>query len=418
QIFAMCYICIFNYFNKNTMKYLITIGIILFSYQFSLADNSEADFFSTTIKDGDGITNVLNRFMLANSKCNVEKFLEINNINANAVLFKHKEYKLPVKIYKYDGKSIRSTIGIADINKALRIQKYNEDLLEKGLRKTNFKDSRILWVPYNEIACENEFSEVSNENVVTSSLSRVNKLMTESLFGEGYKDFELIDNKLENHVYYICSGHGGPDPGAVCDDCPKTMCEDEYAYDVGLRLARNLMQHGAKVYLIIQDLNDGIRDELYLKCDRDERLYDGSEIPISQIPRLEQRASAINQLYLKNKKKGVKVQKAIMIHVDSRSKDKNQDVFFYYYNQNQGGKELVESVFNTFEEKYKYYRKDKEYKGFIEDRNLFMLRKVVPSSIYVELANIRNEFDHKRLIHSYNRQALANWLFEGMTGVK
>jgi N-acetylmuramoyl-L-alanine amidase len=401
------------------MKFILTVTFFIFSLSVGVSNNADPDYFATAIKDGDGISNVLSRYMLGGSKCNYEKFLEINKINSSSTLFKHKEYKLPIKIYNYDGKSIRTTVGIDDFEKALRIQKYNEELLDKGLRKSNFKDSKILWVPYNEIACTEEKVTLDKTNENGSLYNKKgNKVLSESLFGENYKDFELIDNKLEGQVFYVCSGHGGPDPGAVCDDCPKMMCEDEYAYDVGLRLAKNLMQHGAKVYMIIQDQNDGIRDDLYLKCDRDEVLHNGKSIPLGQIPRLEQRANAINSLYNKHRNQGIKVQKAIMIHVDSRSKDKNQDVFFYYYNQNEGGKELVENVFNTFDEKYKYYRKDKQYKGFIEDRNLYMLRKVKPSSIYVELANIRNEFDHKRLVQSYNRQALANWLFEGMTDIK
>ena len=51
----------------------------------------------------------------------------------------------------------------------------------------------------------------------------------------------IKDNSLANKVYYIVAGHGGPDPGARCTDCKSTMCEDEYAYDVSLRLARELI---------------------------------------------------------------------------------------------------------------------------------------------------------------------------------
>ncbi len=388
----------------------------------AFCNNTEPYYFSTKVNEGDGISNILHRYMLAGSKCNYEKFLEINDLSSKSVLKMHKEYKLPVKIFRYDGNSIRTTIKTNDMEKAIRVKKYNEDLLAKGLRSTSFSSSRILWVPHHEIECDYENTEFNVANVTEISTSndskKSNKSLTESLFGSNYSKLEILDNKLANQVFYVGSGHGGPDPGAVCEECAKTMCEDEYAYDVALRLARNLMQHGATVHVMIQDPNDGIRDELYLKCDRDEILHDGSTIPLGQIPRLQQRVDAMNKLYKKHKKQGAISQKAIMIHVDSRSKDKNQDVFFYYYNQNNGGEELVQSVFNTFEEKYKFYRKDKDYKGFMEDRNLFELRKVKPASIYVELANIRNEFDHKRLIHSYNRQALANWLFEGMTGVK
>jgi len=51
--------------------------------------------------------------------------------------------------------------------------------------------------------------------------------------------------RLEGTVYYLISGHGGPDPGAVETMKGKTIAEDEYAYDVTLRLAKELLSHGA-----------------------------------------------------------------------------------------------------------------------------------------------------------------------------
>ncbi|MBK8153354.1 MAG: hypothetical protein IPK61_10060 [Saprospiraceae bacterium] len=67
-----------------------------------------------------------------------------------------------------------------------------------------------------------------------------------------------------------------------------TLCEDEYAYDVSLRLAKKLMEEGATVHIIVQDKNDGIRDEKYLDCDEDEICATGCQIPISQKKRLRQ----------------------------------------------------------------------------------------------------------------------------------
>ena len=46
---------------------------------------------------------------------------------------------------------------------------------------------------------------------------------------QGYDIVHVEDLSLSGQVYYIISGHGGPDPGAVCSDCPSKMCEDEYA---------------------------------------------------------------------------------------------------------------------------------------------------------------------------------------------
>jgi N-acetylmuramoyl-L-alanine amidase len=191
------------------------------------------------------------------------------------------------------------------------------------------------------------------------------------------------------------------------------LCEDEYAYDVSLRLARNLTQHGAIVHMIVQDDNDGIRDEAYLECDLDEEMCTGNAIPRGQLSRLKVRTDAVNVLFNKYKKKGIKQQRLIEIHIDSRSEEKRQDVFFYHYNGGES-KKIANNLYSTFESKYEQHQKDRGYHGYVSERGLFTLRKALPASVYIELANIRNVEDHKRLIINTNRQALANWLFEGL----
>ena len=90
------------------------------------------------------------------------------------------------------------------------------------------------------------------------------------IFGKEYEVVERKDNQLSGAVFYLVSGHGGPDWGANVKIGNRTICEDEYAYDITLRLARRLIEHGALVYMITRDNNDGIRNEEYLKPDRDE----------------------------------------------------------------------------------------------------------------------------------------------------
>ena len=68
----------------------------------------------------------------------------------------------------------------------------------------------------------------------------------------------------------------------------------------------------------------------------------------------------------------------------------------------------------VFESKYNQHQKDRGYQGFVEDRGIYMVRTVAPTMLFVELANIRNAADQKRLLINHNRQALANWLFEGL----
>ena len=123
------------------------------------------------------------------------------------------------------------------------------------------------------------------------------KTMHYHIFGKEHADVEIIGNDLKGAVYYLMAGHGGPDPGAVGTYNGHQLCEDEYAYDVTLRLGRKLISHGASVYMITRDKNDGIRDENYLKADKDEVCYPNLRIPLNQTRRLRQRTDAVNQLY-------------------------------------------------------------------------------------------------------------------------
>jgi len=111
-------------------------------------------------------------------------------------------------------------------------------------------------------------------------------IKTYPVFGAEYQNVALISNKLYGAVFYLVSGHGGPDPGALGTYGNYTLSEDEYAYDVVLRLARNLISHGAEVHIIIQDPNDGIRDESVLPLDNDETALPGEVIPVNQRARL------------------------------------------------------------------------------------------------------------------------------------
>ena len=386
------------------------------------------------VKKGENIEKLLKRHLLTPHLCNIDAFRNINKLKNSNKISAGKVYKLPLQIVEYNGKNIRTSAGINDLSIAKKIEKLNTDLLKMGIRDKNYKENGKLWVPYAEYNCEKEKEIVEsdrstiNDLIVADKKPESNAIIPTAtemkrtglkeiyvpLMGKGYNIVHVEDLTLSGQVYYIISGHGGPDPGAVCSDCPSKMCEDEYAYDVALRLARDLMQHGATVHMIVQDKNDGIRDEQYLICDNDEKLMGEDLIPLNQKRRLQDRIDEVNHLYKKYKKKGVKVQKAIEIHVDSRSKGTRQDVFFYYNKNNPGSKKMAENTQDVFSSKYDQHQKDRGYKGFVEDRGIYMVRNLKPDLLFVELANIRNTSDQKRLIINTNRQALANWLFEGI----
>ena len=229
------------------------------------------------------------------------------------------------------------------------------------------------------------------------------------LFGKALANYRVTSSELKGACFYLVSGHGGPDPGAIGTMNGHQLHEDEYAYDITLRLARVLLEKGAKVHIIIQDAQDGIRDERFLKNSKRETCM-GNTIPFNQVSRLEQRATMINSLSKKDKE-GYK--RAIFLHLDSRSKHQRTDVFFYYQQKNTASKQLAKTMKETFAYKYRHHQPGRGFTGTVEGRNLYVLRHTTPTSLFVELGNIQNAYDQQRFILSNNRQALAKWIAEG-----
>ena len=248
----------------------------------------------------------------------------------------------------------------------------------------------------------------------TSSKAKSTKIGTtinEPLFGKQLANVKVTSNRLAGACFYVVSGHGGPDPGAIGKVGRYELHEDEYAYDIALRLARNLMQEGAEVHIIIQDAKDGIRDDSYLSNSKRETCM-GDAIPLNQVQRLQQRCDKINALYRKDRKNHSYC-RAIFIHIDSRSKGKQTDVFFYYSNKKGESKRLANNMKDTFESKYDKHQPNRGFSGTVSGRNLYVLSHTTPASVFVELGNIQNTFDQRRLVMNSNRQALAKWLMEG-----
>lgn len=235
--------------------------------------------------------------------------------------------------------------------------------------------------------------------------------INEPLFGKLLADVKVTSNRLAGACFYVVSGHGGPDPGAIGRVGKHELHEDEYAYDIALRLARNLMQEGAEVHIIIQDAKDGIRDDAYLSNSKRETCM-GDPIPLNQVQRLQQRCDKINALY-RNGRKNYKYCRAIFIHVDSRSRGTQTDVFFYHSNRKADSKRLANNMKGIFESKYGKHQPNRGFSGTVSGRNLYVLAHTTPVSVFVELGNIQNTFDQRRLVIPSNRQALAKWLMEG-----
>jgi len=371
------------------------------------------------VRAGEDLPDLLQRFGLAEFECNVTQFFKINNLKEDYRLKPGTSYKLPVEVVTYNGKSIRSTLDIKDWRVAKRIEAYNKTALKQGLRTDNFLETKRLWVPWHELNCAEDVMPLAAASAgkapggETGTL--VNGARSYGIFGKKYAKTPFLSQKLKGRVFYIVSGHGGPDSGAQGKRAGRTLCEDEYAYDVSLRLVRLLVSHGATAYMIVRDANDGIRDEEFLACDQDEKVWGDLAIPRDQKERLQQRCDIINDFTAKNARAGAGNQTLIEIHVDSRTRDTKTDVFFYFRPGSEPSRKLALHMQNTFIQKYLKKRSQRGYDGSVSERNLYMLKETTtPKAVFIELGNIRNDWDQQRLVLKNNRQAVANWLCDAL----
>lgn len=384
----------------------------------AVAENVQ--YLKTKAQPGDGILSLMRRYQLEQYSCNFEQFYKLNSLKKNAPLLVGKDYTLPIALYSFDGRTIRSSVGISDYNKALSIQHYNEKMVETGICPESFRTSKVLWVPHHLLHCPDSDMVVTAPpasavvpTLADPELSGGPRMFP--IFGKEHAYVPLESSKLKGRIYYLIAGHGGPDPGAMTTRSGKKICEDEYAYDVTLRLCKKLVAHGGTAYMITRDANDGIRSTELLTCDSDETVWGGATIPYGQKERLSQRTDIVNTLFEKHKAQGVSNQILIEIHVDSRSHGRRTDVYFYHHSTSDSGQTLAENIQRILKAKYSQYRKGEEYSGTVSARDLFTLREAKPTGVYVELANIKNYGDQQRIVLPSNRQLLAEWLFEGLT---
>ena len=75
---------------------------------------------------------------------------------------------------------------------------------------------------------------------------------------------------------------------------------------------------------------------------------------------------------------------------------------------------LADNLHRTFDKKYDKHQPNRGFRGTVSERNLYVLRNTIPVAVFLELGNIRNKRDQQRLVLDNNRQALANWITEGI----
>ena len=307
---------------------------------------------------------------------------------------------------------LRATLALADLSYAqATLEAQPGDGIWSLLRRAGVSPSDANVDRFKQI---NEGRLIRSDQLVVGRTYEVpvNERI-EPLFGPEYERVRIRSNKLDGAVFYVVSGHGGPDPGSIGHYAGRDLPEDEIAYDVALRLSRRLMEEGATVYIIVQDPDDGIRDGERFDIDRDEVYYGNRPIVLNQTRRLRDRASIINELYDRHRATA-RLQRVISLHVDARGSRHEPQIDVHFQVASNSGRQFGEVLQATFRDQYDRVQPGRGYNGTVEHRNLFVLRRTKPVAALVELGNIRHPRDQIRLTKANNRQALAEWLLKGL----
>ncbi len=112
---------------------------------------------------------LLRKYKLLDQACHLDAFFVLNDMKHTVGIVDGRKYKLPVKLVRFDGKTIRTSLNINEIKKAKEIEAYNQVVLSENLRKQDYKKSKLLWVPLAFESCNVE--SASSKNKVQNDIS-------------------------------------------------------------------------------------------------------------------------------------------------------------------------------------------------------------------------------------------------------
>ena len=90
-------------------------------------------------------------------------------------------------------------------------------------------------------------------------------------------------------------------------------------------------------------------------------------------------------------------------------------MFFYHHANSPAGRRLARNIHQVFTSRYRRAQPNRPYAGNVSERSgLYEVRTSHAPAVFMELGNIRNARDQQRFLRADNRQALANWIYEGL----
>lgn len=265
---------LFNVSQTDLIKFNDLDSPILHKGDFLYLTQNRPDEY--TVTPGDTLMSIAQRFHLSENQ-----LLQYNALNSASVqdgqvlyLYNHINidfHHLPVEV-RYQKKTLsRLTLlkdKVEDLSKKIPWQAKGKTKIVKEFsnstneRQIQTQRTHAASLPPIMSLPMPDYAELS-QSPVFQDLQIAAKLF--AIFDQEVRNMPPLGHELSGYSIVIDPGHGGLDPGAIVKTRANGkeiyLVEDEFNYDISLRLYRLLKRHGANVLLTVLSPNNVIRDE-------------------------------------------------------------------------------------------------------------------------------------------------------------
>lgn len=237
----------------------------------------------------------------------------------------------------------KSGDGIINVLRShgMNVTKYYERFLqlnEGNIRKgSELHLGRIYYLP----DAPDSFEQMGRKIEILSKVDT--PIFSEELYGIRKKD-----NSLENTVYYM-----------VLDESKSKTISEEYSknHETARNMAKELLSHGAKVYMI--------------------------ENAIGKNANLGEYTSIINRFYLKN---NGKYQRLLVMNLNNATQTDNTKITIAHHDKSKQGQKLASNIEKIFQKQNVLKKSSKEYtEVFTDDINLYLAKNVLPVMTFIKI---------------------------------
>jgi len=216
----------------------------------------------------------------------------------------------------------------------------------------------------------------------TGLVVKTDNNVDEPIFDEELAQMSLKSEKLKDAVYYLIVEN-------------QSNNEESFVNDIAKSLASELMVHGAKVYV----MGDEVSKE------------SGVDTTLTNSQKMGEYIQIINKRYIQN---SGKYQRVLFIRANGVTGRNTMNVAVYHYNKSEQGQRFAQNIQNVFRENSISSKSFKDIDMIFEDRNsLYLAKNILPAISLLTLENA-TEISKQKINVRPDKKQLANILSNGI----